>query len=430
MVRGTGPDGLLAAVLLADDGHEVTVLGEGSAACHDLADNDIPHHLLVPAVARLLERETPALAGALTALAGRQQSFEGRPGHSRSRGSGTEVHLLPSAAVRETLAGAVQRHPSIRWLPDAGAESLIMGNELRPDRPHVRGVLTDDGRALFTDVCVDAGQVPMDELLSAAGTHAGKDRVGRLESRLYTRRFVPAANSDSPAPAPSVALYGFDSLCVRVVRASDTWTVTLCIGEGDEEMYSLAQPSVWDRVTAALGPVLGLEDAVPLQGVRTSTAARGMGRRMHMPTVPTVTGFASVGTAWASSHPLYGPQFSLGALHAVVLRDALRDTRDASAADRTDRFEELTGAFVVPVHRRMLQWELRLRGRESAVTSPPPGGGRLSAVTQELLRWIDNMEDVTGTWRAAGPDRAHLVRLTDRKHSGVRNTRGRTSDAH
>jgi 2-polyprenyl-6-methoxyphenol hydroxylase-like FAD-dependent oxidoreductase len=429
MVRGTGPDGLLAAVLLADDGHEVTVLGEGNAACHDQADDDIPPQMLVPAVARLMEREAPALAGTLTALAGRQQSFEGRPGHSMSPGSGTEVHLLPSVAVREVLAGAVQRRPSIRWLPDTGAESLIMGNELRPGRPHVRGVLTDDGRALFTDVCVDAGRVPMDELLSAAGTQAGRDRVGRLESRLYTRRFVPAANADAPAPVPSVTLYCFDSLCVRVVRAPDAWTVTLCIGEGDEEMYSLAQPRVWDRVAAALGPVLGLEGAVPIQGVRTSTAARSMGRRMHMPTVPTVTGFASVGTAWASSHPLYGPQFSLGALHAVVLRDALRDTQDGSAADRTDRFEELTDAFVVPVHRRMLQWELRLRGRESPVATLPPGGGRLSAVTQELLRWIDHMEDVTGTWRAVGPDRAHLVRLTDRRHSGVRSTHGRTDGA-
>lgn len=429
MVCRTGPDGLLAAVLLADDGHEVTVLGEGAATCPDGADYDVPPHLLVPAVARLLGSEAPALAAALTACAGRQQTFEGHTGAGRCPDSGTEVHLLPGAAVQEILAGAVQRHAGVRWLADTGVESLIMGNELQPGRPHVRGVLTDDGRALFTDVCVDAGRVPMDELLSAAGAQAGKDRVGRLESRLYTRRFIPAGGgADSSAPVPSVAFYSFDSLCVRVVRAPDTWTVTLCIGEEDEEMYSLAQPLVWDRVAAALGPELGLEDAVPVQGVRTSTAARSVGRRMHTPTVPTVTGFASVGTAWASSHPFYGPRFSLGALHAVVLRDALRDPRDGSAADRTDRFEELTDAFVVPVHHRMLQWELRLRGRAGGVVSPSPGGGQLSAVTHELLRWIDRMEDVTGTWRAAGPDRACLVRLTDRGHSASRGRHGHTSD--
>lgn len=430
MVRGTGPDGLLTAVLLADDGHEVTVVGEGTGTRADEADDDVPH-LLVPAVARLLGREAPTLATALIACAGSQQSFEAHPANSRSAGPGTEVHLLPGAAVREILTGAVRRHPGIRWLPDTGAESLIMGNELRSGRPHVRGVLTDDGRALFTDVCVDAGRVPMDDLLSAAGTQAGKDRVGRLESRMYTRRFMPTADSaDSPAPLPSLALYCFGSLCVRVVRAPDAWTVTLCIGEGDEEMYSLAQPVVWDRVAAALGPTSGLGDAVPVQGVRTSTAARSMGQRMHMPAVPTVTGFASVGTAWASFHPLYGPQFSLGALHAVVLRDALRDTRDGNAAERTDRFEELTEAFVVPVHHRMLQWELRLRGRTDTVVSPPPGEGQLSAVTHELLRWIDRMEDVTGTWRLAGPDRVHLVRLADRGHSGARGTHGRTSGPH
>lgn len=418
-VRGATPDGILAAVLLADDGHEVTLLEANVASSRRVGETN-PPHLLIPEVARLLSREAPAVATHLIEHAGWRQSFHGHSSKGRSAGSGAEVHALSSAGVRDFLTGTAREHPRVKWLPETEAESLIMGNEIRPGRPHVRGILTDDGRAVFGDLCVDAGDVAMDELLSAAGVQSGGIQVGRLESRLFTRRLVPAETGGHPSPSkPSVAFYCFDSLCVRVVTGVGDWSVTLCVGEGDEELYSLAQPSVWDRVLNVIGPELGLVGTVPVPGVTTSASARGARRRMHMPATPTVTGYVSVGTAWAASHPLYGPAFSLGVLHALVLRDALRDTKDGDAADRIDRFEELTGVTVVPVHERMLEWELRLRGREASVVSPRPDAP-LPLATRALLEWIDHMEDLTGTWRSAGPDRAQLVQTVGRRRGGSR----------
>jgi hypothetical protein len=404
---------MLAAVLLADDGHEVTLLGRTSAHGPEEAAGTGAHHLLVPSVSALLERELPDVSAALVAHGGREQTLAG-PAADGPRPVG--VRVLSPFAVERALADAVERRPRVRRLTRSGADSVIMGNEVRTGRPHVRGVLADDGRALFADLCVDAGDVDEDDLLSAAGAHVAHGRVGRLETRLYTRLFVPAGPGGGlPAESPSLSLHHFDGLCVRVVRGTRPWSVTLCIAAADEELYGLAQPPVWDRVQKLLEPRLGLGGALPAEGVRASVMPRGVRRRMPVAGTPSATGFVRVGTAWALSHPLYGPQFSLGALHAVVLRDALRDTRTGDAADRTDRFEELTAAAISPVHHRMQGWELRLRGRTTVGGAPPLEGSAAMPGTRGLLRWIDRMERVTGAWQAVGPDRKQILHATARR---------------
>ncbi|MGW5848714.1 FAD-dependent oxidoreductase [Streptomyces sp. NPDC055254] len=424
VVCGAGPVGAVVALLLASEGHRVTVLdprpafppvpgpdsrGHGGGASDRLwAAGERPLVLLAEAV-RMMSGELPAVARTLASLG------------ALGRGANPVVHRPLIARV---LMDEMSRTDGIRVDRGVGVASLLTGKELLPGRPHVQGVLTDGGEAVLADLTVDAAGRSSKMVRQLGEIGAPRPLEERQDSgmRLYTRRF------DSPRACYGRAGWSvrhFDGVTVALVSAGrGGCSMTLGIGDEDLDLYPLAGPSAWSRAARLYEPLLPPLPGSPAPGVWVTPRVESSYRRFVLGGRPVATGTVSVGDAWAATNPLLGLGPSMALLHTVLLRDALRQ---GGVEDTAVRFDRLTEDLLSPLHHRITDWEERLQARNEGAAgdpSPPPTDldevlGRQDATPVTPVTPVTLARDLQGRFSAisadaasstrTGPSRAQLV---------------------
>jgi 2-polyprenyl-6-methoxyphenol hydroxylase-like FAD-dependent oxidoreductase len=400
-ILGAGICGLAAGMLLARDGHEVTLLerdpdpvpASAAGAWEAWSRGGVAQfrqpHFLQAAGRELLEQELPDVVDALAAAGALRFDVlsimpptiadrSARPGDERLR---TVTARRP--VLEHVLARAAEAQPGLEVRRGVGVAGLVAG--AYDGIAHVTGVRTEAGEEVGGDLVVDAmgrGSPLPRWVRDVAGApmHEEAEDSGFV---YYTRFF--RAGADGMPRFRSAPLTPIGTLTVLVLPSDDdTWSVTLFGAAADRPLKRVRYRERWEAVLAACpahAQWLGepISDVLPMGGLADRC------RRLTVDGRPLVTGVALLGDACACTNPSVGRGMTLGLLHARDLRDAVR-ALDAPAAFAA-AWDEVTEAHLIPWYRDTVNGD-RARLREidalRAGEPPPRPTGQLAEVLAAL----------------------------------------------
>ncbi|MGR6965445.1 NAD(P)/FAD-dependent oxidoreductase [Geodermatophilus sp. URMC 61] len=418
VVCGGGVIGLCAGLMLAEDGHEVTVLepdpadppGTPAEAWDDWRRAGVAQfrqpHTLLPRFRQVVDRELPGLterladAGCLRvdyveSLPPSIADRAPRPGDDRLR------FVTGRRPVTEAVvAAAAEGHPRLRVRRGVRVTGLVIGPSPLPGVPHVTGVSTDTGGRLAADLVVDATgrRSPSADWLAELDARPAQAESQPSGFVYYTRYFTgpeqPRRLGPQLAPVGSISL-------ITLGGDNDTWSVTVFGPTRDAPLKALREPAVFDRVIAACPRQAHWLDGEPITGVLAMAGVLDRYRRLVVDGVPVVTGFLAVGDAWACTNPSAGRGISVGAVHAQLLRAVVRESPD-DPVELARLFDGRTECEVAPFYRnqlaadrtRIAEMDALRAGRE-----PPPADptrtGLLAAAAHDADAYRALLETVT-----------------------------------
>ena len=341
IVIGAGICGLGTALLLARDGHDVTVIEKDPAPVPDSLDDcwagwarkgvaqfRQPHNFM-PGLRLILEAELPDVQQDLVeAGAARFDMLNPIP---------EWLSGAPAQPIDDQLWTYTSRRPTGEWLflkaaerddriavrRGAAVQSLISGAATRDGTPHVAGVRTSDRGELRADLVVDAtGRgSPAPEWLRQIGVDVPPDDSADSGFTYLTRYF---AGREPKRLAPILTELGSISI-LTLPSDRDTWSVTVFTSSRDRELRALRDTEVWMKVLRACPLHAHWVEGEPISGVLAMSGVVDRHRRFADGRGPLVTGFVAVADAWACTNPSAGRGMTIGMLHARQLRDSLRD---------------------------------------------------------------------------------------------------------
>ncbi len=340
VVLGGGVCGLASGLMLARDGHEVTVLERDTDPVPDSVDGAWGEwsrdgvtqfrlaHFLQPGGRVVLEQELPDVFDGLVSAGALRLDLIGLMPPTvtdRSPRAGDERFVTYTARrpVFERLLGkTAESEPGVEVRRGAVVKELTL--RAGDGTPHVSGVILDSGETLSADLMVDAtgrrSQLP--RWCSDAGIgplHEESEDSGFI----YYGRYFRSADGTTPQPiGPLLAPLGTFSI-LTLPSDNGTWAVVAVISSGDQALKRMREPDLWASVVEAC-PL----HAHWLQGEQIGDfeAMGGLNDRYRRPLrdgQPLMTGLALLGDAWACTNPSLGRGMSLGLLHAQCLREVV-----------------------------------------------------------------------------------------------------------
>jgi 2-polyprenyl-6-methoxyphenol hydroxylase-like FAD-dependent oxidoreductase len=391
-VLGAGTNGLTTALLLARDGHEVTVLERdpappprpGDAWEHwsrrGVAQFRMLHYLL--ARWRLeVQRALPDVLDDLAAAGGlRLNSItslpEERRGPVRPGDEDFETLTARRPLLEAVLAAAAAREPGVTVRRGVPVDGLLTGRPTAPGVPHVAGVRTGDGGQFPADLVVDCRgrRCGVAGWLSAIGARAPLEEREEL-GFVYFGRHYRSRHGELPPPLAPLVQHYAPVTAVTLPADNGTWSVGLVTSSADHRLRVLRHPDAWQAALERLpliahwgSPAYG----EPLTGIDVMAGLADRHRRLVVDGEPVVTGLVAVGDAWAATNPTLGRGISIGIVHARALQDLLREVDLADAEKVVRRFDEVTGATVEPLYRAVLDFDRhRLAELTGEITGVP-----------------------------------------------------------
>lgn len=391
IVVGGGAVGLGAAMMLARDGHDVTVLERNPAPPPSNAEEawaawERPGvnqfrllHLFAARWARIMEAELPGAVDRLLELGGlRMDYLPGIPEELTGGRRPDDDRFVQVTGRRPVVEAAMAMEaattPNLVVRRGASVASLLTGPSTNGAPPHVTGVRLDDGEELHADLVVDAGgrRSSLPRLLAELGCTAPDEEV-EDSGFVYYGRYFRSSDGAMP-PLLGGVLQAYDSVSVLTLVADNgTYGLGIIAAAGDAALRPLKDAEVWDRVWRSYPLVAHWADGKPIDdGVAVMAKIEDRHRRLVVDGRPCATGVVVIGDAWACTNPSLGRGAAIGMIHAQALRDHLR------VADVADRegfalgFDEATMATVEPYYRSTLSFDRhRLAEVEAEIAGVP-----------------------------------------------------------
>jgi 2-polyprenyl-6-methoxyphenol hydroxylase-like FAD-dependent oxidoreductase len=374
-------------MLLGKDGHDVTVLerdpqappADADAAWNGWERRGVNQfrllHYFLPRFRAVAEVELPEVvqefdaAGAL-----RFNPLHGAPdamtGGVRPTDSMFESLTARRPVGEAATARAAARIPGVDIRRGVVVEALLTGTPTDAGVPHVVGVRTTDGEEVRADVIVEAGgrRSALPSLLEAIGARAPAEEKDDSGFVYFGRHF--RSNDGSTPPPLSGLLTPYKSISILTLPADNgTWSVGLITSARDSALRPLKDVETWMRTVRAYPLAAHWLDGEPIdEHIAVMAKIEDRHRSFVVDGSPVATGVLAVGDAWACTNPSVGRGMSIGLLHAVALRDFLRDAPfdqpDAVARD----WHDVTQKTVEPWYRATLSFDRhRLREIEAEI---------------------------------------------------------------
>jgi 2-polyprenyl-6-methoxyphenol hydroxylase-like FAD-dependent oxidoreductase len=403
LIVGGGICGLGTALLLARDGHEVSVIERDADpvpntareawdtwARKGVAQFRQPHNFM-PGLRLILEAELPDVRDALPRAGACRLDFVNplppffADQSSRPLDEKLWTYTARRPAGEWVFADAARTEPRVRMRRGVQAAGLLTGPSATGGVPHVVGVRTASGAELRADVVVDAmgRRSRSPEWLAAIGARPPYEEQADCGFTYYTRYF---SGTEPQRIGPVFTPLGTIAI-LTLPGDNGTWSVTIMTASGDQPLKSLRHTEKWMSAVRACPLQAHWLDGEPITDILAMSGVVDRYRRFVVEGAPVATGFVAVADAWACTNPSAGRGLTVGIMHAVRLRDALRAARDDPRA-LAEEFHEMTEADVAPWYHaqiaadraRFAQIEALRAGRE-----PPPPVDELSEQLASLF---------------------------------------------
>ncbi|MGH2943956.1 MAG: FAD-dependent monooxygenase, partial [Solirubrobacteraceae bacterium] len=345
IVLGAGVCGLFAGLVLARDGHDVTLLERDpepvpdapEQAWEDWSRDGVVQfrqaHYIQPHGRAILEQELPDVLEALAAAGAVWfEPLDLMPPHitdRRPRPGDERFRTLTARRpiIEQVLGSAAASQPRLEVRRGVAVTGLAA--RTYDGVPHVTGVRTDGGETLDGDLVVDAtgrrSSLPrwLADIASAPPYEEAED-----SGFIYYTRFFRSSGAGMPQfrAVPNAPVGTFSVLVLP--GDNDTWSVTLYTSSGDRPLKRLRERERFDAVLSAC-PLHAqwlegeaISEVLPMGGVVDRY------RRLMVDGRPLVTGLALLADAWACTNPSLGRGIALGLRHASHLRDVVRRALD------------------------------------------------------------------------------------------------------
>jgi 2-polyprenyl-6-methoxyphenol hydroxylase-like FAD-dependent oxidoreductase len=393
IVLGAGPVGLTTAMLLAQDGHEVTVLEKdrqgppatGLEAWESWERKGVAQfrqaHGILPGCRHVLEAELPDVYDELVAAGGRRYNLTSAlPGVSRGGPAepGDERFDLITArrpVLESAFARVAEDTPGVKILRGLSATAPITGSGPAAGIPHVLGVRTSDDGSIDADLVIDAmgRRSRFSEWVRDAGGRAPYEESSDTGFAYYTRHYRSRNGS-----VPEFRGFVFTTLStfgvLTIPADNTTWTIAVVAMAGDQPLKALRHNEVWERVVRSIPHIAHWLDGEPVTDVLPMAGVMDRYRRFVVNEQPVVTGMLAVGDAWACTNPTAGRGISLGLTQAVLLRNALADYGDYGddPVGLARAFHESTEQTLTPWYRQQMEQNYqRARDVQAAIEGRP-----------------------------------------------------------
>ena len=361
LVLGAGLTGLTTAMLLARDGHDVTVLerdaadppGDAPAAAWTGWDRGgvaqfHQLHLMLPRWREVMETELPGVLDALRAAGGLDHNALHHRPVAQTGGwqPGDERFGLVTArrpVLEAAVASAAAQCPGLRIRRGVAVTGLLTSDGGAV--PQVVGVRTVAGD-VRASLVVDAGgrRSAVSRWIVDAGGRAPVDERADCGFVYYARHYRGAM----PAGVDSMLSHNESVSLLTLPADNGTWGVGITTSSRDRALRELRHVPCWEAAIRCYPATAGWIDAEPITGISVMAGIEDRRRELVIDSAPVVTGLVAVGDAWASTNPSLGRGASIGALHACVLRDVVAKEGTDDPDTLVLRFAAETAATVAP----------------------------------------------------------------------------------
>jgi 2-polyprenyl-6-methoxyphenol hydroxylase-like FAD-dependent oxidoreductase len=403
LIIGGGICGLGAALLLGRDGHDVTMLERDAGPIPSSADEAWerwerkgvaqfrqPHNFM-PGLRLLLEAELPEIQDALKrAGASRYDLVNPLPPFFADREPRPIDDRLWTLTARRPVgewvfAQAAQHARGVTIRRGVGVDGLLIGPSAIDGVPHVAGIRTSNGDELRSDLVVDATgrQSRSPQWLTAIGARPPHEEQEDCGFTYYTRYFrgsQPQRLAGALTPLGSISL-------LTLPGDHDTWSVTIFVVTGDQPLKNLRHEEQWMTAIRACPLQAHWLEGEPMTPVLAMSGIADRYRRFVVGGTPVATGFVGVADAWACTNPSAGRGLTVGFLHALRLRDAVRAAGDDPRALVED-FDRRTEADIAPWYHAQIAVDRARFGEMVAVREgrePTPPANELARRIGSLL---------------------------------------------
>jgi 2-polyprenyl-6-methoxyphenol hydroxylase-like FAD-dependent oxidoreductase len=196
--------------------------------------------------------------------------------------------------------------------------------------PHVRGVQLESGEEMDADLVIDVSgrRSALPRWLAGIGAAPVLEEQDDSGFVYYGRHFRSADGQMPVMLGPLKQDLGTIGI-LTLPADNGTWSVTLTASSKDGDLRALRQPATWERVNRLLPLTAHWIDAEPLEDSVTVMAKIEDRIRDFAPGgQPVVTGVVAVADSWSCTNPSLGRGATVGLLHALALRDQLRQPQD------------------------------------------------------------------------------------------------------